>query len=87
MESLMKWISAFLFSLFLLGCSNSPGYYRSPPDTCDGAPGCAVSAVIEGIIYSEPAPKKCSEMSGKQKEKCNAQVDAVKRSIKKAQEN
>jgi hypothetical protein len=83
----MKWISAVLFSLLLLGCSNSPGYYRSPPDTCDGAPGCAVSAVIDGIIYSEPPPKKCSEMRDEQKEKCNAQVDAIKRSIKKAQEN
>jgi hypothetical protein len=83
----MKWMSVFLISLLSLGCSNSPGYYNSPPNTCDGAPGCAVSAIIDGIIHSESPPKKCSEMSGRQKEKCNAQVDAVKRSIKKAQRN
>ena len=85
MEYFMKWISAFLFSLLLLGCSNSPGYYRSPPDTCDGAPGCAVWAILTGILHSEPSPKKCSEISGEQKEKCNNQVDSVKNSIKKVQ--
>ncbi|OUR79818.1 hypothetical protein A9Q75_11460 [Colwellia psychrerythraea] len=87
MECVLKWICSFLFSLSLFGCSNSPNYYRPPPDTCDGAPGCAVSAIIDGIIYTEPAPTKCSEMSGEQRKRCNAQVDAVKRSIKKAQEN
>lgn len=82
----MKCIATFLFSLLLLGCSSSPGYYRSPPDTCDGALGCAVSAVVEGVIYSKPAPAKCAEMRGEQKQKCIAQVEAVKRSIKKAQD-
>ncbi len=78
----MKWILAFIFSFLLLGCSNSPGYYRTAPDTCDGAPGCAI---FLGIIHSEPSPKKCSEMVGEQKEKCNNQVDSVKNSIKKVQ--
>ena len=83
----MKRVLASLFILSVSGCSNSPDYHRSAPDTCDGAPGCAVSAIIDGIIYSEPAPKKCSEMMGHQREKCNAQVDAIKKSIKKAQEH
>jgi hypothetical protein len=83
----MKLILTSLFILSLFGCSNSPNYYRSPPDTCNGAPGCAVSAIIEGIIYSEPGPKKCSEMSGNQRDKCNAQVDAINKSIKKAMEH
>ncbi len=83
----MKRILTSLFILSLFGCSNSPNYHRSPPDTCDGAPGCAVSAIIEGIIYSEPAPKKCSEMSGSQRDKCNAQIDAINKSIKKALED
>lgn len=87
MECILKWICTFLFCLSQFSCSNSPNYHRSPPDTCDGAPGCAVSAIIDGIIHSEPAPKNCSEMSGEQRKKCNAQVEAVKRSIKKAQEN
>ena len=81
----MKWILVVFFSLSMLGCSNTPGYYRSPPDTCDGAPGCAASAIFDGVIHTKPAPKKCSEMSGTQKEKCDAQVEALKNSIKKAQ--
>lgn len=83
----MKWLSAFIVSFSLLGCSNSPGYYRSPPDTCGGAPGCAASAVIDGVIYAEPAAKKCSEMTGEQREKCVAQVAAINSAIKKAQGN
>ena len=81
----MKWRLTFIFTLLLFGCSHSPGYYRSPPDICDGAAGCAASAIIDGIIHSKPAPKKCSEMNGKQREKYNAQVDAVSESIKRAQ--
>jgi hypothetical protein len=69
----------------LFWCSHSPSFYRSPPDTCDGVPGCAASAIIEGIIHSKPVPKNCSEMSGEQREKCNAQVDAISKSMKKAQ--
>jgi hypothetical protein len=66
MAYFMKSISVFMLSLFLLGCSHSPGYYRSSPDTCDGAPGCAVSAIFKGIVHSEPTAKKCSEMAAKQ---------------------
>ena len=87
MEFALKLICTFVFCLSLFGCSNLPNYHRPPPDTCDGAPGCAVSAIIDGIIYTEPAPKKCSEMKNEQREKCNAQVEAIKQSIKKAQEN
>lgn len=83
----MKWMLTFIFAFILLGCSNSPNYYRPAPDTCDGAPGCAVSAVIGGVIHTKPAPKKCSEMIGGKKDKCNAQVDAIKDSIKKVQGN
>ncbi|WP_299010796.1 hypothetical protein [uncultured Shewanella sp.] len=83
----MKWIFAVLLSFSLFGCSHSSSYYRSPPDTCDGALGCVVLAVMEGIIHSKPAPKKCAEMSGEQREKCNAQVDAITKSIEKAQGN
>lgn len=83
----MKWISFFIFSLLLLGCSNSPGYYRSSLDTCDGAPECAALTIFQGIVHSEPPPKKCSEMSGDRKAQCNAQVDEVKSSIKNAQKN
>jgi hypothetical protein len=57
MEYFMKWILAFIFSFLLLGCSNSPGYYRTAPDTCDGAPGCAVWAIFLGIIL-RTIPKK-----------------------------
>ena len=83
----MKWILVLLLSILSLGCSHSPGYYRSPPDTCNGAPGCAVPAIIDGLLHSEPAAKKCSEMRGDQRAKCNAQVDAIKRSIKQSQKN
>jgi hypothetical protein len=81
----MREILAFFLILVLFGCSHSPSFYRSPPDTCDGVPGCAASAIIEGIIHSKPVPKNCSEMSGEQREKCNAQVDAISKSMKKAQ--
>ncbi|WP_299802804.1 hypothetical protein [uncultured Shewanella sp.] len=83
----MKWISTLIFSLLLWGCSHSPSNYYVPPDTCDGAPGCAASAIIKGIVYSEPAPRKCAEKRGTQRAECDAQVDAIKDSIKQAQRN
>jgi hypothetical protein len=81
----MKWILVIV--ILMLGCSHSPGYYRSPLDTCDDAPSCVVSAIIEGIINSKPVSKKCSEMSGTKREKCNAKVDTISKLIMKAQKN
>ncbi|GHE89062.1 hypothetical protein [Thalassotalea profundi] len=84
---MMKWLYTCALSLLFIGCSNTPNYHNPAPDTCDGAPGCAASAILSGILQTEPAPKKCSQMSGHQKEKCDAQVEAVKASIKKHSES
>ncbi|GAA5142870.1 hypothetical protein [Thalassotalea piscium] len=82
-KSKKKWILIILAISFLQGCSNIPGYYRSPPKTCDGAPGCAVSAIFDGAIHTKRPSTKCADMAGKQKERCDVQVSAIKSAIKK----
>ena len=37
----------------LSACSYPYGYHDPAPDTCDGAPGCAVSAIYSGVIKTK----------------------------------
>jgi hypothetical protein len=72
----------------LSACTTPYGYHDPAPDTCDGAPGCAVSAIYSGVIKTKPKEgQKCGEMSGEQKRECFAQVDAIKRAIDNAKRN
>ena len=72
-------------TVFLSACSTPYGYHRPAPDTCDGAPGCAVSAVVSGLLNTKPSKAtKCSDMSGERKAACDAQVSALKASIENA---
>tara|TARA_R110002012_G_scaffold226278_1_gene398407 strand:- start:288 stop:554 length:267 start_codon:yes stop_codon:yes gene_type:complete len=69
----------------LSACSYPYGYHDPAPDTCDGAPGCAVSAIYSGVIKTKPkAGQKCADMSGDKKRECVAQVESIKRSIENA---
>ncbi|QHJ10186.1 hypothetical protein FX988_00398 [Paraglaciecola mesophila] len=72
----------------LSACTTPYGYHDPAPDTCDGAPGCAVYAVYKGITKTKPKQgQKCGEMSGEQKRECAAQVDAIKSAIDNAKRN
>lgn len=69
----------------LSACSYPYGYHDPAPDTCDGAPGCAVSAIYSGVIKTKPKEgQKCADMSGEKKRECVAQVESIKRSIENA---
>lgn len=85
---MMKWMLAASAAFLLLGCGtkqNANSNYYSPPDTCDGAPGCAVSAIIEGVIKTDDASRKCADLRGENKQACDQQVSDIKESIRKAQ--
>ncbi|WP_166422885.1 hypothetical protein [Paraglaciecola sp. 20A4] len=72
-------------TLFLSACSTPYGYHSPAPDTCDGAPGCAVSAVVSGLLKTTPSKDtKCADMRGERKAACDAQVSALKASIENA---
>jgi hypothetical protein len=85
---LMKWILVASAALLLAGCGtkqNANANYYVPPDTCDGAPGCAVSAIFEGVLKTDEASRKCADLRGEEKQACNSQVSDIKESIRKAQ--
>ncbi|WP_445946791.1 hypothetical protein [Shewanella sp.] len=77
----MKWISlACLFAL-ASGCSSQPSH-------CDDATECVLSGVIHGVTWlteKEKAPQRCEDMKGESKDACDAQVQAIKGSISRAQ--
>jgi len=81
----VKLLFVVSVSCILTACTTPYGYHDPAPDTCDGAPGCAVSAVVDGIFKTKPTKNKsCSEMTGKRKKSCDAQVAALKASIENA---
>ncbi|WP_041713709.1 hypothetical protein [Paraglaciecola sp. T6c] len=69
----------------LTACSYPYGYHAPAPDTCDGAPGCAASAIFSGVVKTKPREgQKCADMLGENKRECEAQVESIKRSIENA---
>jgi hypothetical protein len=80
----MKWIFVSCLFVSVSACSSKSNYY-SPPDTCDGAPGCAASAIIEGVLRTDKASQKCENMRGDSRVACDEQVKAIKDSISRAQ--
>jgi hypothetical protein len=85
---MMKRILLIGVVTLLIGCGtqqNANSNYYSPPDTCDGAPGCAVSAIIEGVLKTDDASRKCADLRGEQKQACDSQVSEITESIRKAQ--